>query len=270
MERSEHHGPVEVTLNVFVPLFPAASDAVTVITFAPSWRTIPGALHVFTPEQVPLPPRSFVQVTFFTPTLSEAVPDMDCFRLFVVQVAPDVGYANVTVGFVTSPYVIVRFGGASCTDASVAVTVITFAPSWRAIPGALRVFTPEHVPFPPRSFVQVTLFTPTLSEAVPDIDCLRPFVVQVAPEVGYANFTVGFVISPYVIVSLAVPLFPDASVAVTVITFAPIWSTIPGALHVLTPVHVPLPPRSFDHLTFVTPMLSEATPDIDCVRLVVK
>ena len=53
---------------------PAASRAVTVRTFVPSWRAMPLADQEVVPVAVPLPPRSFDQVTWVTPTLSDAVP----------------------------------------------------------------------------------------------------------------------------------------------------------------------------------------------------
>jgi len=49
---------------------------------------------------------------------------------------------------------------------------------------------------------------------------------------------------------------------VTVSTFDPDWSTIPLALQLVVPVAVPLPPRLLDHVTWVTPMLSDAVPPI--------
>ena len=69
--------PVYVTVSVFAVLFPAASRAVTVITFEPGKRLIPLALHAVVPAHVPLPPLLFDQVTVFTATLSEAAPPMD-------------------------------------------------------------------------------------------------------------------------------------------------------------------------------------------------
>ena len=48
-----------------------------------------------------------------------------------------------------------------------AVTVITLSPSCNDMLEIVQLVVPEAVPFPPRSFCQVTLVTPTLSEAVP-------------------------------------------------------------------------------------------------------
>ncbi|PYN75950.1 MAG: hypothetical protein DMD96_26445 [Candidatus Rokuibacteriota bacterium] len=57
-------------------------------------------------------------------------------------------------------------------------------------------------------------------------------------------------------------MLPAASRAVTVSTFEPGCSTIPLAVQFVVPVAVPLPPRLFDHVTWVTPMLSDAVPPI--------
>ena len=56
--------------------FPAASLAVTVMTFWPLDRAMPDLLQLVVPLQVPLPPRLFVQLTRVTFTLSVAVPPM--------------------------------------------------------------------------------------------------------------------------------------------------------------------------------------------------
>src|SRR5207302_9746077 len=55
-------------------------------------------------------------------------------------------------------------------------------------------------------------------------------------------------------------MLPAASRAVTVSTFDPVWRTIPPAVQLVVPVAVPLPPRLFVHVTWVTPTLSEAVP----------
>ena len=64
--------PLTVTLAVAV--LPAASCAVTVSTFVPSWMGIPLAVQLVVPLAVPLPPRLLAHVTWVTPTLSDAVP----------------------------------------------------------------------------------------------------------------------------------------------------------------------------------------------------
>jgi len=82
---------VEVTARTAVPTFPAASRAVTVITLAPAARTMPEALQPLVPKAVPLPPRSFVQPTCMTPTLSLAVPPMTTLVPGVVNAPAVVG-----------------------------------------------------------------------------------------------------------------------------------------------------------------------------------
>src|SRR5438128_187381 len=59
---------------------------------------------------------------------------------------------------------------------------------------------------------------------------------------------------------VAVPVLPAASRAVIVRTFVPLCRTIPLAVQLVVPVAVPLPPRLFAHVTWVTPMLSDAVP----------
>jgi hypothetical protein len=55
-----------------------------------------------------------------------------------------------------------------------------------------------------------------------------------------------------------------------VITFWPEDSEIPLTLHEVVPLHVPLPPLSFDHVTAVTPTPSDAEPDKLRLELVVE
>src|SRR5262249_36940346 len=63
-----------VTVKVAVPVLPAASWAVTVRRFVPSWMGIPLAVQLVVPVAVPLAPRLVAQVTWVTPTLSAEVP----------------------------------------------------------------------------------------------------------------------------------------------------------------------------------------------------
>ena len=73
-----------VTSRVSVPVFPAASRAVTVIVLVPFCRVMPLTFHELVPLAVPLPPSEFDHVTCVTPVLSEAVPP----RLSVALAAP--------------------------------------------------------------------------------------------------------------------------------------------------------------------------------------
>src|SRR3990172_2154189 len=90
------------TVSVVVPVFPAASRAVTVSTLVPGWRGIPLADQVAVPLAVPLPPRSFVQVTRVTPMLSVVVPPRPSGLAPVVYVGADVGEGIITVGWLAS------------------------------------------------------------------------------------------------------------------------------------------------------------------------
>ena len=240
---------VKVTVRVAVPVFPAASRAVTVSTFAPGWRAMPVSDQVVVPVAVPLPPRSLDQVTWVTPMSSAAVPPRLRELLLVLYVAPDVGDVIATVGAVVSVKVTVRIAVPVLPAASRAVTVRTFAPGCREIPLADQLVVPVAVPLPPRSLDQVTWVTPTSSEAVPPRVTELLFVPYAALVVGAVMATVGAVVSVKVTVRVAVPVLPAASRAVTVKTFAPGWRATPVADQVVVPVAVPLPPRSLDQLT---------------------
>src|SRR5438034_5046279 len=106
--------PLTVTLAVAV--LPAASWAVTVTTFVPSWRAIPLAVQLVVPLAVPLPPRLLAHVTWVTPTLSDAVPPNVRGELLVLYVDAVVGAVMAMVG-----------GGAS--TAVIATMTVTASPS---------------------------------------------------------------------------------------------------------------------------------------------
>ena len=67
-------GTEDVTVNVSVRVLPTASRAVTVMMFVPDIKPIDETLQLVRPDAVPLPPRSFTQVTCVTPTSSDADP----------------------------------------------------------------------------------------------------------------------------------------------------------------------------------------------------
>jgi len=72
-------GTVYVTVRVSVELFPALSDAVTVMVFVPDCRAIPDTDQEVVPLAVSLVDElleTIVHVTEDTPTLSLAVPNM--------------------------------------------------------------------------------------------------------------------------------------------------------------------------------------------------
>src|SRR5207253_232647 len=88
---------VTVTLAE-VAVFPAASRAVTVSRFVPSWRAIPLAVQLVVPLAAPLPPRLLAHVTWVTPTLSDAVPPSVRGELLVLYVDAVVGAVMAMVG----------------------------------------------------------------------------------------------------------------------------------------------------------------------------
>ena len=102
IEGSVVSGGVYVTVSTSVPVLLAASLAVTVITLVPLYNVIPLRLHEVVPLQTPLPPLLLDQVTWVTPTLSEAVPPMFSELLLVEYVELVVGEVMVIEGSVVS------------------------------------------------------------------------------------------------------------------------------------------------------------------------
>ena len=97
--------------------------------------------------------------------------------------------------------------------ASLAVTVITLDPLWRAIPATDQFAVPVAVPLPPRLLDQLTCVTPTLSEAVPlTLSVLLP-VAYVALEVGNVIVMVGEVVSGGGPSTVTLPSDPEREVA---------------------------------------------------------
>ncbi len=81
---------------------PAASLAVTVITFVPAARLMLVTDQLVVPLAVPVPPAEFDHVTEVTPTLSLAVPPKLMLLFEVDHVDPDVGLVMLTTGEVVS------------------------------------------------------------------------------------------------------------------------------------------------------------------------
>ena len=74
-----------MTVKTSIDVLAAASRAVIVSTFVPSWRAIPLAVQLVVPVAAPLPPPAlFAHVTWVTPTLSDAVPPSVSSGLLVV------------------------------------------------------------------------------------------------------------------------------------------------------------------------------------------
>src|SRR5207249_1188337 len=125
---------------------------------------------------------------------------------------------------------------------------------------AVQLVDPVAVPLPPALFTHVTWVTPTLSAAVPPNAREELVLLDADPVLGEVIVTVGGMASTPVTVKLAVAVLPAASWAVTVTTFVSSWMGIPLAVQLVVPVAVPLPPRLFAHVTWVTPTLSAAVP----------
>jgi hypothetical protein len=61
---------------------------------------------------------------------------------------------------------------------------------------------------------------------------------------------------------VSVPVFPEGSLAVTVIKFVPDWRAMELADQLVAPVAVPEPPALLVQVTLDTLVLSEAVPDM--------
>ena len=92
----------EVTVSTAEATFPAASAAVTVICVDPLAKATPLIVQLVVPVAMPLAPRSVVQVTWVTPTLSDAVPPKLIVLPDEVKLPADVGEVMATVGGVAS------------------------------------------------------------------------------------------------------------------------------------------------------------------------
>src|SRR5207244_4432923 len=218
--------PVTVTLAVAV--LPAASCAVTVSTFVPSWRRSAERGVGVVPLAVPLPPRLLAHVTWVTPTLSDAVPPRVKGVLLVLYVDAVVGAVMAMAGAMASTPVTVTLAVAVLPAASCAVTVSTFVPSWRAIPLAVQLVVPLAVPLPPRLLAHVTWATPTLSDAVRP--CVRGELLglYVDAVVGVVMAMVGGVVSLKTVTLTAddVAVLPAASRA----TADRVWEPLPASV----------------------------------------
>ncbi len=91
-----------MTVSVALAVLFAASRAVTVTTVVPAPSGTAAIVHAVVPVATPLPPRSVVQLTCVTPTLSLAVPLTSSVLLVAVCVPPLVGVVIAIVGTVVS------------------------------------------------------------------------------------------------------------------------------------------------------------------------
>jgi hypothetical protein len=94
-----------VTVKMSVPTFPAASRALTVMTFEPTCNPMDDAAQLVVPDALPPPPRLLLQLTDETPTLSEALPPIEIVAPDVVKLAAAVGDAIEIAGAVESAVV---------------------------------------------------------------------------------------------------------------------------------------------------------------------
>src|SRR5438876_12293873 len=82
-------------------MLPASSRAVTVMLLRPDWRLIL-LDQLVVPSATLLPPRSLLQATWVTPTLSKAEPARLTTFEVVEKVEEEVGAVMVRVGLIVS------------------------------------------------------------------------------------------------------------------------------------------------------------------------
>src|SRR6266576_3767561 len=202
--------PVTVKVVVHVPLFVAASVAVTVITCVPRPTSVPAAGDWL--KVIPLVPLQ-LSLALTAPNTSGTAA-----RQFVPALTL-VGAGQLTVGAVSSVTVKVVVQVALLVAASVAVTVITCTPNPTRVPAAgdwLNV-----IPLVPLQ-LSLALTAPNTSGTA-----ARQFVPALT-LVGAGQLTIGAVSSVTVKVVVQVALLVAASVAVTVITCTPNPTSVPA------------------------------------------
>jgi len=173
------------------PALPAASCDVTVITLLPTLRAMLAIVQLVVPVAVPDPPSELTHVTLVTPMLSEAVPPRLIGDEIVEYTWLLVGDVIVQVGG-TRSILMVIVSMPVLPAALCAVMVIRLLPLERDKPIILQLVVPEAVPKPPvAAFVQVTLVTPTLSDAVPARLMVWELVQYVGLLVGEVIVQVG-------------------------------------------------------------------------------
>jgi hypothetical protein len=123
---------------------PAASRAVTVTTFAPLRSAILGTLQLVVPLAVPEPPRSLTHVTCVTPTLSDAVPEIE-----TGDVDDVVGAVMLTTGSVVSAAAVtvhVKFCDGEVSTPSKTDAVTVYVPAVVGVPEMNPVADPMKSP----------------------------------------------------------------------------------------------------------------------------
>src|SRR5579862_7330980 len=233
-----------VTFRTAVDVFPAVSVAVTVIGLAPATSGT-AALQTLVPVAVPLAGTAgFDQLMLARATLSLAVPPIERGLAFVKAVPEDVGLVIAIVGATESW-----------------TTVIVLSPATSAIGATLHEVVPVTTPTAPLVVLtQVTLWTATLSEAVPERAIDVAGVTMEGKGVGPVILTVGGTVSSVTVRTEGADMFPAMSVEVTVMTLGPLVSGM-LAVQEVVPVAVPVPPvPALDQDTEATDRLSAALP----------
>jgi hypothetical protein len=249
-----------VTVRVAVDVFPAVSVAVTVMVFGPPAAMGTRALQVVVPVAEPdAGTDGFDQAMLATPTLSLAVPPMARGLAFVTALPVAFGSVISTAG-ATESCLIVIVSVLVLPAVSVTVTVMALSPATSAIGATVQEVVPVTTPTAPfAALTQVTVATPTLSEAVPPSAIDAADVRKFGSAVGLVIVTVGTVASN-VTARTDVAVLPAVSVAVTVMVLRPLVSGTLAA-QVVVPVATPVPPvAELDQVTFCSWVPSEAVP----------
>src|SRR5579862_3898287 len=249
-----------VTFRTAVDVFPAVSVAVTVIGLAPATSGT-AALQTLVPVAVPLAGTAgFDQLMLARATLSLAVPPIERGLAFVKAVPEDVGLVIAIVGATESWTTVIEVE-VLFPAWSDAVTVIVLSPATSAIGATLHEVVPVTTPTAPLVVLtQVTLWTATLSEAVPERAIDVAGVTMEGKGVGPVILTVGGTVSSVTVRTEGADMFPAMSVEVTVMTLGPLVSGM-LAVQEVVPVAVPVPPvPALDQDTEATDRLSAALP----------
>jgi len=129
---------------VLAMVFPDASAAVIWKIFNPRCKIMPSTNQLLVPVAMPLPPRSFDQVTCVTALLSDTSPAILIAPVAVEKVGAAVGEVILRLGGVSSggKYVIARVWLLVFPLASTAVNVRIFSPTSSAMPETIHEITP--------------------------------------------------------------------------------------------------------------------------------
>jgi hypothetical protein len=256
-------GAVEsrVTTSMSVLDAPRVSVAVTTIVFGPVASAIEATVHPVVPVAAPEDAVVVLaHVTEVRPAVALAVPARAMVAAAVATVDAAVGEVMAIVGPGVSR-VTVSESVVVAPTASVAVTVMTFAPGTSAMALAVHVVVPVATPLVAFALlVQDTEVSSLSSDAVPPSVSMTNGVEYVGSVVGVVIAMLGAAASRRMAITTVVEL-PTLSVAMISIALAPAASGMASIDHVVVPVAIPLVAVVvFVHATSAMPAGSAAPP----------